>query len=114
MKTCTRCKEEKPSTDYNKNKNYNDGLFCYCKDCQKDTQYIRRYGVSKKEVEQMIKDQDGLCALCGNNMENPRVDHCHETGKVRGILCNHCNVGLGHFFDNVKYLENAIHYLKNG
>jgi hypothetical protein len=111
MKTCTRCKVDKTLDAYNKNKRYDDGYFCYCKDCMKDTQYLRRYGISKVEVEQMIKDQDGLCALCHNSMEKPRVDHDHATGKVRGILCNHCNVGLGHFFDNTKYLQNAIHYL---
>ena len=113
MKTCTKCKENKPTTEYNKMARYSDGLFCYCKDCQKDVQYKRRYGLSKKEVEQMLEDQEGLCALCGNPAINPQVDHCHETNKVRGVLCRHCNVGLGHFFDNVSYLEKAISYLNN-
>ena len=48
--------------------------------------------------------------ICGKD-EKLVVDHDHKTGKVRGLLCNHCNRGLGHFRDNVKFLEDAVKYL---
>lgn len=71
----------------------------------------------------LLFSQDGLCAICKNpesvgarngGVRNLAVDHCHETGEVRGLLCHHCNVGLGHFKDNIKLLENSIKYLERG
>lgn len=58
-----------------------------------------------------------MCDICGNTISTKikkgyHIDHNHVTGKVRGILCAHCNQGLGHFRDNILFLENAINYLK--
>jgi hypothetical protein len=65
----------------------------------------------------MLSDQGGVCAVCG--ADNPQkggqdwaVDHCHASGKVRGILCHPCNVALGLFRDNSHTLAQAIHYLE--
>lgn len=59
----------------------------------------------------MLADQQGNCLICGETMVKPYVDHDHSTGKVRGLLCRACNLGLGLFRDNQKYLLSAIYYL---
>lgn len=65
----------------------------------------------------MLEEQDNKCAIClTSNMDLEKllsVDHCHTTGKVRGLLCNNCNLALGNFKDSITSLENAIKYLKN-
>jgi hypothetical protein len=61
----------------------------------------------------MVKAQNGLCAICGAEPDELVVDHCHASGNVRGLLCHSCNLGLGKFFDNTSYLSNAINYLSN-
>jgi hypothetical protein len=53
-----------------------------------------RYGLSPAQYEELMSKQRGMCALCGNEMKRPVVDHCHSTGKVRGILCHPCNIKL--------------------
>ena len=54
----------------------------------------RRYNITPEMYDEMMENQRGLCALCGGYMPRPVVDHCHQTGKVRGILCHHCNIKL--------------------
>ncbi len=76
------------------------------------------YGISVKEFDSMINKQKGGCALCGKS--NPRsnnktglcIDHNHATGKVRGLLCDKCNRGLGLFNEDVDVLKKAIIYLQ--
>ena len=66
---------------------------------------------------QMLKEQEHKCAICSildTDLDKLlSVDHCHTTGKVRGLLCYNCNLALGNFKDNINSLENAIKYLKN-
>lgn len=69
------------------------------------------------EYVSLLNAQDGKCAICRTtdwrgHQKVPRVDHCHITGRVRGLLCNSCNIGLGHFSDSVELLEAALRYLK--
>ena len=75
----------------------------------------RQYGITLAEYEQMLRDQDNKCAICGNEdeVEGRRlaIDHCHDSGNVRGLLCGKCNRGLGLFYDNQELLGNAISYL---
>ena len=75
-----------------------------------------RYGITIEDYDGMYIEQGGRCAICGNHQSkmNRRlsVDHCHETGKVRGLLCINCNAGLGNYRDNLALLENAVKYLK--
>ena len=80
---------------------------------QKEMRIKRVYGITLAEFEILLKKQNGGCALCGRKQQKYRlaVDHDHKTRKVRGILCNHCNRGLGIFKDNVWLLHNAIKYL---
>lgn len=75
------------------------------------------YGLTRTQYEKMFSDQGRKCAVCKTdnpkNTFNPwHVDHCHRTGKVRGILCNRCNTGLGFFADDIELLKLAIEYLK--
>lgn len=83
-----------------------------------NSRFKHRYGITIEEYNSMLKNQNGRCKIC-STLETGRklsarlsVDHCHKTGKVRGLLCFHCNSGLGKFKDNPKVLENAIQYLE--
>jgi hypothetical protein len=69
-----------------------------------------RYGMSVEDLTRMTAEQNKLCKICGKEKELV-VDHDHKTGKVRGLLCRLCNIGLGSLNDNVGNLENAIKYL---
>lgn len=71
----------------------------------------KRYGITSIEYDQMYLKQKGLCLVC-ELPEKLYVDHCHNTKKVRGLLCNSCNLGLGHLKDNIDNLKRAIKYLR--
>lgn len=81
----------------------------------------KNYGITKEEYDLMFTTQQGVCAICGNperavknksqTLRNLAVDHCHTTGKIRGLLCTHCNQGIGNFRDNPDFLTKAIEYL---
>lgn len=80
---------------------------------------LRQYGIKKAEYDEMLLSQAGVCAICHqptNHKKHKRlsVDHDHATGKVRGLLCHTCNVGLGAFKDDVARLTAAIAYLSRG
>jgi hypothetical protein len=87
-----------------------------CSEAKRHTAWLKRYGLSKEEYEIMFKKQNGLCLICKKQCssgQNLSVDHCHRTGKVRGLLCKKCNTALGMLEDNIQYFETAILYLKN-
>ena len=69
-----------------------------------------RYGITFEQYTAMLAAQAGGCAICGKS-EKLRVDHCHATGKVRGILCHGCNIGLGVFLDSPELLRLAAAYV---
>lgn len=76
--------------------------------------YKRRYGVTVEQYDQMLLKQNGLCAICGRVDETGKrlaVDHSHETGKIRGLLCTGCNTGLGKFKDSSQLLNKAATYI---
>ncbi|WP_461318041.1 endonuclease VII domain-containing protein [Bradyrhizobium barranii] len=75
-----------------------------------------RYGITLEQRDGLLAAQGGVCAMCG--ADNPRkggmdwsVDHCHDTGKVRGILCHPCNAGIGLLGHDKQLLSKAIQYL---
>lgn len=79
----------------------------------------KTYGITAEQFERMLQDQGGVCAICRrlpngtNHVErNLVIDHCHKTGKVRGLLCNNCNAGMGIIGDSVEHLEAALSYLR--
>jgi len=71
---------------------------------------MRRYGISQPEFDAMVEAQGGVCAICRVRPAE-HVDHCHETLRVRGVLCAPCNTRL-HAVDNVEWLEAATAYVK--
>lgn len=76
---------------------------------------MKNFGLTVDAYLEMFASQGNCCALCKSTSSGWRggfhVDHCHETGKVRGILCRHCNLMLGHAKDSVETLQRAIEYL---
>jgi hypothetical protein len=69
--------------------------------------------ITTADINQMVLDQNNKCAICQDVMKKPCVDHNHNTGLVRKLLCSHCNSVLGMAKDNIQVLENAIEYLKS-
>ncbi len=80
-------------------------------DYRKNRSLMLLYGLSRDEYDQMLLSQNGLCAICGEEMKTVNVDHDHRDGRVRGLLCKNCNMGLGHFFDSIALLASAIKFL---
>ena len=77
----------------------------------------RKYGISSGEYDALLKKQKGVCGICGLDRKDSRgrempVDHDHVTGRVRGILCDHCNRILGLLKDDPAVLRAAVAYLK--
>ena len=73
----------------------------------------RKYGLTREAYEALLAHQDGRCAICGGvPTKRLRVDHCHQTGKVRGLLCDLCNSGIGKLRDDPDRLARAIEYLQ--
>jgi len=84
---------------------------------RRDTRLQREYGITLAEYEALLVAQDGGCAICG--VKNPagrwdkwHVDHCHDSQKVRGVLCSSCNHGIGQFKDDPALLRRAADYLE--
>lgn len=79
----------------------------------------RNFGISIEQYNELLKNQNYSCVICGTKETQDRrsgylsVDHCHKSGKIRGLLCGTCNRGLGYFKDNPELLYNAFSYLKN-
>ena len=115
-KCCTRCKEEKPLDNeyfppHNKTKSGFDSWCRVCRNSYKRGKLEKRYSdMISEEHLKAIREEVKECVICGSE-EELVVDHCHKTNVVRGMLCNHCNRGLGHFKDDPELLEFARMYL---
>lgn len=136
MKVCTSCGKQRRLGSFYKNPTGRFGYAAICKDCARlqNTEYRRahkqvvpresylqnEYGMSRKEWETLFIKQDGFCIVCGdwlnldstNGHKRIAVDHDHATGKVRGLLCQRCNLGIGLLRDNLYILEKAVSYLE--
>lgn len=125
-KRCGTCKEELPTSAFAKNRAKKDGLQDRCKACRAahyvNSGYssfaywktiLRKYNIDIDEYARLLKAQDYRCAICRISFEDSMlvVDHCHETGDVRGLLCNPCNRGLGFFRDDTDALLAAADYV---
>ncbi|MDF0679191.1 MAG: endonuclease VII domain-containing protein, partial [Nitrosomonas sp.] len=115
MKQCFRCKQNLNLDQFIPNKSTKDGLNGWCRPCTKDRQLEVAYGISLTQYNKMLEDQGHRCKLCGTdepkgNRNTFVVDHCHLTGKVRGLLCNHCNTGIGKLHDDPELLMKAADY----
>ncbi len=91
-------------------------------DVLKNRSLKRDFGITLEQYKKMQKEQSNLCLICLNpettvykdKVRNLAVDHCHVTNKIRGLLCQKCNQGLGLFKDNIDFLNSAIKYLQRG
>lgn len=126
MKRCPDCGETKALDAFPRYHRMKDGRGTYCKACHnarnRDTvkrlygnsrnyHLRKRYGIGAAEVEQMIQRQGGLCVICEQEPAT-QVDHDGTTGRVRGVLCDGCNGGLGAFEDDPELIRRAAAYLK--
>lgn len=132
---CTRCKTEKPLDDYHRMaKDRIAGKQYYCKPCIGESRRVRQdanpdyyrdvklkhhYGISYEVYEAILEIQDNVCAICKGpethsgfvGVRALSVDHNHDTGEVRGLLCQKCNSGLGFFDDDYERLKVELKYL---
>ena len=101
----------------------NDRMKEWAKTHKRNVQHqdlMKRYGITIDEFEKLLIEQDNVCAACHQPEQRRHrggvcrlaVDHDHETGKVRGLLCSHCNVILGMANDDPSILEGIIEYLR--
>jgi hypothetical protein len=127
IKWCRDCDAIKPLEEFVVSKKAS-GRGTYCKPCQNARTYEsrqrlqggsreyhlkRRYGIGTKAFAAILAAQQNKCLIC-DRPDPEHVDHSHETGKVRGILCFNCNQGLGNFRDDVRVLVRAANYLMRG
>ena len=133
IRTCSTCKEEKPVSAFKIKRKGSIAATC-CKGCSNIMQrkwrsgnaeakeqaryhrLQRRYDLHKEAFEALYNSQGGKCAICRKEFSShPKacVDHCHHTGKVRGLLCVNCNSGIGHFGDDIGLVELAVKYLRD-
>lgn len=133
MILCTKCNIVKHEENFSKRKSKTNGRRSQCKSCDsicnkkqakkrsKDRERVRmlkyKYNLTPEEYDLMLKKQKNKCAIC--KVDNPQsnvqyfhIDHCHKTGKIRGLLCHHCNTSLGGFRDSLRLLKNAVTYLR--
>lgn len=96
----------------------NDNIL-HCNSCKRKRMGIRLkslYGITIEEYDRLLSLQNHVCGICGKRETTKdgylHVDHCHRTGKVRGLLCGMCNIGIGLLGESVETLERAIRYLK--
>ncbi|MFD9455486.1 endonuclease VII domain-containing protein [Streptomyces sp. NPDC059985] len=114
-KLCLRCDEVKPHSEWHRNATAPDGLSTRCKVCRaaegRASHLKRAYGMTEAERDAMVAAQNGLCGIC---LKAPavHVDHCHSTGRVRGVLCFNCNSAIGKLGDDPDTLRRAISYLE--
>ena len=130
---CRYCGDRLPFDNFWKRKESPDGCKNICKECdkrRKEVYYIEnrqeinetnrkynyksRYGISIKDYNKMLKEQGYHCAICGMKEDKRRlsIDHDHNTGTVRALLCSGCNKGLGLFMDSYELLNKASSYLR--
>lgn len=134
-KICSSCGVEKPHSEFYKQKDKKDGLRSNCKTCisekskqrwSSDSNFRKRgnmrsrkhalmknYGLTMDDFFNLVEEQGGKCAICQIDLPHtkPVVDHCHVTGKVRGILCHKCNSGIGMLNDDARTIERALKYI---
>lgn len=132
-KTCTLCKLEKPLNEFGNLKRGKKGKNSWCKPCaaayrknwvasnpDKYDAMLRKsklkalYGITPEDYQAMLEQQNHACAICKKKCRSGyrlSVDHDHETGQVRGLLCRACNQVLGLAGESVAILEGAISYL---
>jgi hypothetical protein len=128
-KKCCTCKTTKSVTEFGKDNSAKDKLCPRCKICEctrskkvyhklspekKLAKKLKVYNLTREGYATLCNAQNGLCALCSRPFGEgtPYIDHCHKTGKVRGLLHISCNSIIGHAKDEIALLEMSINYLR--
>ncbi|MFF7750289.1 endonuclease VII domain-containing protein [Streptomyces sp. NPDC007971] len=112
---CRSCGEIKSHSEWHRNATASDGRSTRCKACRavrgRADHLKRNYGLTESERDAMVAAQRGLCVIC---LDAPaaHVDHCHKTGRVRGVLCFNCNSAIGKLGDNPDAVRRAAAYLE--
>jgi hypothetical protein len=82
---------------------------------ENDQVRFKKYGLTFEQVDDLLEEQKHRCAICREALDRSfHIDHSHESGVVRGLLCRQCNLGLGHFRDNPDWMIQAASYLARG
>ncbi|MFI6465032.1 endonuclease VII domain-containing protein [Streptomyces sp. NPDC050538] len=114
-KFCRTCEEIKPHSEWHRNASASDGLSTRCKPCRavrgREDHLKRQYGITEAERDELIASQAGVCCIC-LSAPAAHVDHCHKTGRVRGVLCFSCNAALGQFKDRPDAIRRAATYVE--
>ncbi|MFD1658005.1 endonuclease VII domain-containing protein [Streptomyces caeni] len=114
-KLCRTCGEVEPRGEWHRNATASDGLSTRCKACRavqgRQGHLKRQYGITEAERDEPVASPAGVCCVC---LAAPaeHVDHCHETGRVRGVLCFSCNAALGQFKDRPDVMRRAATYVE--
>lgn len=126
-KVCSKCKQDKPFSEFTNRKKARNILERRCKSCEKERfkeyrarnkekvrgkNFRDRYGIGVEEYEALKKQQDGKCSICETEGHVLYVDHCHHSGNIRGLLCQKCNSGIGMLQDSIMLLKKAVRYLE--
>lgn len=121
---CISCRREATNRHHSSEENKERHKKWYAEQYEptaRDLYYMRKYGITLHEYQKMSILQNDLCKIClqpdktilrEDGAVHLVVDHCHDSGKIRGLLCRSCNLGLGFFADSPSVLEKAIAYLK--
>ncbi|WP_280856530.1 MULTISPECIES: endonuclease VII domain-containing protein [unclassified Streptomyces] len=114
-KLCRTCGDIKPWSEWHRNATASDGLSTRCKACRaargRRDHLKRQYGLTEAERDELIASQGGVCCICLAAVPE-HVDHCHKTGRVRGVLCFSCNAALGQFKDRPDAIRRAAAYVE--
>ncbi len=114
---CTKCGEVKPLDGFHKDCRREGTFRRWCKSCVARAGRVtklKKYGITIDQYEMMLERQHYGCKICGQQCATGRslaVDHCHQTGRVRGLLCIKCNKALGLLDDDVNRMNLAAQYL---
>jgi len=134
-KHCIRCNRWLPHSEFGLDRSRPSGLESSCRSCavskkrvwretnrtshtvsNRKSYRIKTYGLSDDDYYAMLLEQDGLCAICREEPSFRRqplhIDHNHDTGKVRALLCGHCNQAIGKFREDPHVLRRAADYLE--
>ena len=134
VKRCTKCDIFLPVESFGCHRSRKDGLSNWCRGCVNKTGKLRghrvnrktdkqklidrnaslrkRYGINQEDYLAILEQQGGCCAIC-KSKSRLVVDHCHKSGRVRGVLCDRCNVAIGKSDEDISRLRAMILYLEN-
>ncbi len=116
-RTCSRCRESKPIGEFKPNsKSMPSRLHSWCDECRADRFLREKYGITITDKKRIIEEQGGRCAIRGCNATIDALsalDHCHESGQVRSVLCQKCNSALGLLDENLARMQGLLDYARS-